>query len=65
MSRNNFLKKFDLTGKTAIVTGAAGILGQSFCHGLADFGANIAIVDINEQGVKELAEDLNKNKKTQ
>lgn len=41
-----FMKRFDLSGKTAIVTGATGILGRAFCQGLAESGANLAIVDI-------------------
>lgn len=42
-----YLSKFKLHGKNAVVTGGAGILGQHFCSGLADAGANIAVVDIN------------------
>ncbi len=49
---------FDLSGKTAVITGGLGILGQHFCRGLAEFGANIAIVDLDETSSKELAEDL-------
>ena len=43
---------FDLTGRTAIVTGGGGILGKHFCQGLAEFGANVVVVDV----VKEAAE---------
>ena len=38
---------FDLHGKTAIVTGGAGMLGRRFCAGLAEFNANVAVVDID------------------
>jgi NAD(P)-dependent dehydrogenase (short-subunit alcohol dehydrogenase family) len=38
---------FDLTGRTAIVTGGAGILGRGFCKVLAGHGANVAILDID------------------
>ena len=41
------MNKFDLTGKTAIVTGGAGLLGRYFCYALADFGANIVVADKN------------------
>lgn len=51
----SFRQLFDLTGKCAIVTGGAGILGQHFCSGLAESGANVAIVDINEQNAEALA----------
>jgi NAD(P)-dependent dehydrogenase (short-subunit alcohol dehydrogenase family) len=38
---------FDLSGKTAVITGAAGILGREFCKGLAECGADIAVVDVD------------------
>lgn len=40
--------RFDLTGRTAIVTGGGGILGQGFCEVLAAHGANVAVFDVNE-----------------
>lgn len=49
---------FDLEGKIAIVTGALGILGQGFCKGLAEFGANIAVVDLDDQRCLAFAKDL-------
>lgn len=56
--KKNFLKLFSLQGKNAIVTGGAGILGSHFCMGLADAGANVAIVDINEVRAIEIAEEI-------
>jgi len=44
---------FDLTGKTAVVTGGAGILGRGFCRALADYGANVALVDISQAAADE------------
>ena len=49
---------FDLTGKNAIVTGGCGILGEHFCKALSEFGANVAVVDINEDKAKELASTI-------
>ena len=49
---------FDLTGRTAIVTGAVGILGRRFCRGLADFGANVVVADLQEEPVRTFAEEL-------
>ena len=49
---------FSLDGKTALVTGACGILGQRFCHGLAEMGANIAVVDLSAETSQEFAEEL-------
>ena len=39
------LKAFDLTGKTALVTGASRGLGQAIAVGLAEAGAGIVLVD--------------------
>ena len=45
--RNHSIKKFDLTGKTAIVTGGAGILGRGYARTLRENGANVIILDID------------------
>jgi NAD(P)-dependent dehydrogenase (short-subunit alcohol dehydrogenase family) len=49
---------FDLTGKTAIVTGAVGILGKHFCRGLAEFGAQVAVVDLDLEKCAAFAAEL-------
>jgi len=49
---------FDLTGRNAIVTGGAGILGQHFCHALAAHGARVAVVDVDASAAEELAAEL-------
>lgn len=49
-------KRFDLTGKVAVVTGATGILGKRFCSILAEHGARIAAIDLAD--VDDLAADL-------
>ncbi|MFC4322488.1 SDR family oxidoreductase [Litchfieldia salsa] len=59
--RNSYFDRFRLDGKTAIVTGGAGILGTHFCCGLADAGANIAVVDIDIDKAREVAEIINNN----
>lgn len=53
-------KLFSLTGRNAIVTGGMGILGKQFCSALAAFGANVAVVDLNEDAVKSFADELTK-----
>jgi len=50
---------FNLTGKVAIVTGGAGILGRGFCRVLAAHGARVALVDVSEAAAKEAADNLN------
>ena len=49
---------FDLSGKTAIVTGGLGILGRRFCYGLAEFGANVAVVDLDGDKAADYAREL-------
>lgn len=46
----------ELNGKTAIITGAGSGLGRSIAIGLARAGANIAIVDINEEEAAQTCE---------
>lgn len=54
----SFKERFSLVGKNAIVTGAIGILGRRFCAGLAEFGANVAVVDLEEAASAEFASGL-------
>ena len=45
-----------LRGKTAIVTGAAGGIGEAICKKLADLGMNLVITGRKAQALEELAE---------
>ncbi len=60
MSKEKTLNRdlFDLTGKVAIVSGAAGIQGTRITRGLAGFGAAVACVDIAGQAAVELADNI-------
>lgn len=49
---------FDLSGKVAIVTGGGNGLGRFFCETLAEFGADVSVVDIDQRGAEEVAESL-------
>jgi len=49
----SIFKKFDMTGKTAIITGAAGLLGKQFCLALAQAGANVVMADLDKKPVLE------------
>lgn len=42
-----------LSGKTAIITGAAGGLGRAFALGFAQRGANVVVADMNVSGMDE------------
>lgn len=56
--KNSYHQLFSLKGKTAVVTGAVGILGKNFCRGLAEFGANIAVVDLSAKDCAVFAKEL-------
>lgn len=51
---------FDLTGKTAVVTGGAGFLGTIFVEALVDHGAKVYIAEIDESVSKKIASRFNK-----
>jgi len=53
-----YKKLFDLSGKTAVITGANGILGRHFTTGLAEAGADVALLDIQIEGLAELTIQL-------
>lgn len=48
----------DLSGQTAVVTGAAAGIGKAICLRLAEAGANIEAVDRDRTGLEVLAEEL-------
>ena len=43
-----------LKNKNAIITGAASGIGASICEKFAEYGANLALWDINENGLEEM-----------
>lgn len=49
---------FDLTGRTALVTGAASGLGREIARALDAYGAQVIVADINEEGCRRVAESL-------
>lgn len=50
----------DLRGKTAVVTGAGGVLCSSFAKILARAGAKVALLDLNYDAANMYAEKINK-----
>jgi len=51
-------KMYDFTGKTVAITGGAGVLGSALADALAGCGAQVAILDLNEEAGKALIERM-------
>ena len=49
---------FSLQGKTAIVTGALGLIGKKHCEALAMAGANVIVADLDGTQAEQFAEEL-------
>ena len=56
----NVKKLFDLSNRTIILTGGAGLLGSQYADGLSQAGANLILADINYAGCKNIAKQLEK-----
>lgn len=50
--------KIDLTGRTAVIVGASGGLGEAMAHTLSGAGAKIALVGRNQAKLDKVAADL-------
>ncbi len=48
----------DLTGKVAVVTGAGGVLCGMFAETLAEAGAKVAVLDLNEEAAQKVADAI-------
>jgi NAD(P)-dependent dehydrogenase (short-subunit alcohol dehydrogenase family) len=51
-------KSFDLTGRVAVVTGGAGLLGRQFCRTLAQAGAFVVVADMNGPAAQKVVGEI-------
>ena len=56
--QDTYFSKLSLRGKNIIVTGACGLIGKEICKGIAEFGGNIIIADINQTVAEDAASKL-------
>ncbi|MBD0368447.1 MAG: SDR family oxidoreductase [Flavisolibacter sp.] len=50
---------FDLNGKVALITGASSGMGRAIAEAMAEQGATVVLSSNDEQGCKQVTEDLN------
>jgi len=55
---NTVQQRFDLNGKTALITGAAGLLGREHAAALLESGATVLITDIGQERIEAVREML-------
>ncbi|MBI2860207.1 MAG: SDR family oxidoreductase [Chloroflexi bacterium] len=51
-------RAFDLSGRVAIITGGAGLLGLEYADVLAEAGADIVVADFRREACQEAAEEI-------
>lgn len=51
----------DLSGKVAVITGAGGVICSEFAAALAECGAKVALLDIDEAAAKQVADGIGGN----
>ena len=60
-SQNTSLPKFDLSGKWALITGGAGLLGKEHAVALLEIGAKVVLWDVNKENLISVTNDLIKD----
>ncbi len=54
------MSRFDLTGRVSVVSGAAAGLGRATALALAEHGADLVLLDLNQAGLEQTAQDVRK-----
>ena len=55
------LAKFDLSGKSALITGGAGLLGKEHALALLEVGANVVLWDVNKENLMRVTDELTRD----
>jgi NAD(P)-dependent dehydrogenase (short-subunit alcohol dehydrogenase family) len=61
MKLNYLQELYDISGKTAVVTGGAGMLCAAMCRALAEAGTKVAVLDLNGEAAESLAAEIRAN----
>lgn len=59
LNSKSIMDRFSLKGKTELVTGAGQGIGRALAHGLADAGADVAVVDLNIELAQIVSTEIN------
>jgi len=54
------MNRFDLSGKVAVITGGAGLLGRMHAEAIAEVGGTPVLWDINEGDAQNVSKDISK-----
>lgn len=60
LKNSKFRSNFDLTDKWAVISGAAGLLGEQHAIALLELNANVVLIDLDAQKLNTVKTDLQK-----
>jgi len=58
MNLSELVQCYDMTGHVVVITGGAGILGSEMARALVGCGASVAILDLDRELARRLAQDI-------
>ena len=61
MDKQQLERLFDLSGRVALITGGAGLLGRGYGHTLASAGAHVVAADVDGDGAAALAAQVSQS----